>query len=543
MEQRVCGEDGKFDLCPKTMLPGAEKSSTTSPAHVQKPGIAANRNLGLEIACQTPEKANEPLRAKMIDGGVNLPNKYKIISEFFDGMNCSFRLLSLRKRATTFQNITSQVEVLTKRKFTYGHLAQIKYILPEAIQIEKILVHDKKTLCMIPEMKIGLLFDVVKGHSEQSDFMALQQLFASRLLGFFTRHPQACDVPEAMLPEPFTQRSQVLAPEELSTDSLMECQPTSIECDVLSEKFLQCPSLTRHFSRKAVDGGTEKTELLASHGPLFSVSSNNLTKQDIIIRQQKEITGGWFESESGQHKEAPVVFSASSVVNSPVEQIKSSSTPSVKLSSSADCLMLETPAQLTPRRSMPSCEDKLKTQSSQKLMSCNKPTKRALCFYDSEHDNSAFDSIVNESRGKTVIDDDIIHPPEVIFKDGNVTGSGPLQEVKQDLGCLNDTCKKSQMGVAMSQPISSCLPELVALIHRIFKSVSCASVTREELLHKIIINSFDIVERREVEEQIELLEKMVPDWIYRKLTTGGDIMYSIEKALDLDSVRARVVCT
>lgn len=29
----------------------------------------------------------------------------------------------------------------------------------------------------------------------------------------------------------------------------------------------------------------------------------------------------------------------------------------------------------------------------------------------------------------------------------------------------------------------------------------------------------------EVEEQIALLENLVPDWIYRKLTPGGDIMY------------------
>lgn len=86
--------------------------------------------------------------------------------------------------------MNKSVTVSFFRKFTYSHLAQIKYILPEAIQIEKILVHDKKTLCMKPDMKIGLLFDVVKGHSEQSDFLALLQLFASRLLSFLIKHPQ-----------------------------------------------------------------------------------------------------------------------------------------------------------------------------------------------------------------------------------------------------------------------------------------------------------------------------------------------------------------
>ncbi|XP_059455447.1 CDT1-like protein a, chloroplastic isoform X2 [Corylus avellana] len=549
MDQRICEEDRQLDFKCKKILHRVEKSTAVSPAHVQKPGILATQNLELKIACQTPEKTNEPLHTKFKDGDVNLPDKFKIISEFFDGMNCSFRLLSLCKRLPTFQNISAQVEVLKKRKFMYSHLAQIKYILPEAIQIEKILVHDKKTLCMKPDMKIGLQFDVVKGHSEYSDFLALQQLFASRLLSFLTKHPQAYDVPEAMLPEPFSQQSQILGPEQLTADSFIESQSTSIECEALSEKFHLYPSLTRHFSQKAVGAETEKTQPLASPVPLLSVSSNSLINQESIIGQQRGMTGvcSKFDGvtnqniESGQHKESPATCSVSTIVNSPIQQIKSSSTPIGKLGSFVDCLMLQTPAQLTPRRSMPSCEDKLKTPTSQKLTSCEKPAKRALDFSGLEHNKSELDSIVSESGCKNAVHDDILHTKEGIFKDGNVAGSLPLlQEVKEGLCCFDDVCQKSQTGVTMSHSVSSCLPELVALIHHIFKSVNCLSITKEELVHKIIINSFDIVERREVEEQIELLERLVPDWIYRKLTTGGEIMYSIKKVPDLDSVRARL---
>lgn len=249
---------------------------------------------------------------------------------------------------------------------------------------------------------------------------------------------KACDVPEALLPEPFSQRSQILGPEQLTADSLIESQSTSIECEVLSEKFRLYPSLTRHFSQKAVGAETEKTQPLASPVPLLSVSSNSLINQESIIGQQMGITGvcSKFDGvtnqniESGQHKESPATCSVSSIVNSPIQQIKSSSTPLVKLGSSVDCFMLETPAQLTPKRSMPSCEDKPKTLTSQKLKSCDKPAKRALDFSDLEHDESAFDSIVNESGCKNVVHDDILHPTEGIFKDGNVTGSLPLlQEV------------------------------------------------------------------------------------------------------------------
>lgn len=143
MDQRICEEDRQLDFQCKKILHGVEKSTAVSPAHVQKPAIFAKQNLELKIACQTPEKTNEPLHTKFKDGDVNLPDKwvaqwmhlfiylfqkkksnighlcsifrFKTISEIFDGMNCSFRLLSLCKRLPTFQNISTQVEVLTKR--------------------------------------------------------------------------------------------------------------------------------------------------------------------------------------------------------------------------------------------------------------------------------------------------------------------------------------------------------------------------------------------------------------------------------------------
>lgn len=70
------------------------------------------------------------------------------------------------------------------------HLAQIKYVLPEAIHIDKVLVHDNKSLCMKPDLKITLTYEVVQGHSSESTYMALRQLFGLRLMGFFNTHPE-----------------------------------------------------------------------------------------------------------------------------------------------------------------------------------------------------------------------------------------------------------------------------------------------------------------------------------------------------------------
>lgn len=41
--------------------------------------------------------------------------RHKTIVELFYSMNCSLRLLVMRKKSPTFQNISAQVEVLTQR--------------------------------------------------------------------------------------------------------------------------------------------------------------------------------------------------------------------------------------------------------------------------------------------------------------------------------------------------------------------------------------------------------------------------------------------
>lgn len=42
----------------------------------------------------------------------------------------------------------------------------MEYILPKGIEIEKVVVVDKKSLCMKPDLKITLVFDAVEDHSD-----------------------------------------------------------------------------------------------------------------------------------------------------------------------------------------------------------------------------------------------------------------------------------------------------------------------------------------------------------------------------------------
>jgi len=76
------------------------------------------------------------------------------------------------------------------REFSHSHLAQMKYILPEGVCIDKVLVHDKKSLCMVPDMKITLRFEIVKDSSGESADLALRRYFRSKLFDFFSMHPE-----------------------------------------------------------------------------------------------------------------------------------------------------------------------------------------------------------------------------------------------------------------------------------------------------------------------------------------------------------------
>ncbi|OWM82960.1 CDT1-like protein a, chloroplastic [Punica granatum] len=506
---------------------------------------------GSEIASQTPQKTNEPLLTEP-----KLPKRYKIISEFFDQMTCSLRLLSLCKKSPTFRNVSAQVQVLTKREFLYGHLAQIKYILPEAVQTDKILVHDKKTLCVRPDVKITLLFDGIDVHLERSRVIALQELFASRLEDFVSSHPEACDVPEAMLPELFNQSSKVFSQtnyslEDVGGDSIVQSQPTP-EVGNLLEVPDTLQHVRKHFSEVIVPA-LEKTGLLVSQSPPPPSMRNQESESrgeicidtvcadsDVVNGQavnsgQNEVTPEGFPGFTGSTNSTQLTGTGPSVGYVACES------PAVKVSSSGENLSIETPAQLTPKRAIPNGDDYQKSTygDGDKCLPSHKPTKRSLNFFV-EGDGNASSFTVGESESCEHVPSNSICATVPIAESSISTSAAvPWQEKCHDA----EDHIFSQTRSGMCQQMASSLPGTVAVINDISLAVGCSSVTKEELLHKIIINNFDIVERREAEEQVELLEKLVPGWIYKKSTPSGDTTYSVKRVSSVESVLSRLFST
>lgn len=77
------------------------------------------------------------------------------------------------------------------RRFTYQHLSQLKYILPEVIEIKRDLMFDEQTSCMKPDLRITLNAQSIEKDGKsgpETGPVDLRKLFHSRLLDFIKTH-------------------------------------------------------------------------------------------------------------------------------------------------------------------------------------------------------------------------------------------------------------------------------------------------------------------------------------------------------------------
>ncbi|KAL1211846.1 CDT1-like protein b [Cardamine amara subsp. amara] len=65
-------------------------------------------------------------------------------------------------------------------------------------------------------------------------------------------------------------------------------------------------------------------------------------------------------------------------------------------------------------------------------------------------------------------------------------------------------------------------------------------ITKEELLHKIIVSQMYITNRREVEELLSLMLQLVPDWISETKAASVDILVRINKMSAAETVLAKL---
>ncbi|KAM1458535.1 hypothetical protein ACFX2I_035563 [Malus domestica] len=57
-------------------------------------------------------------------------------------------------------------EKLPEMRFTYGHLAQLKFVMPEVIEIKKVLIKDERTSCLKPDLHVTINADALESNGK-----------------------------------------------------------------------------------------------------------------------------------------------------------------------------------------------------------------------------------------------------------------------------------------------------------------------------------------------------------------------------------------
>ncbi|CAL9766806.1 unnamed protein product [Musa acuminata subsp. burmannicoides] len=567
MEHEGCKMNTPTNLGSGVTLPVISNKKDSDSESLEDMKIDQKQGLGSSLATPTPEKPEWSSKARVISSlsrkqlaedlrneepveqnGLShgqkkehksdeLPENYQILAELFSRLETSTRLLGLRKLLPTFRNICTQVEVLTKRKILYSHIAQMKYIFPEAIQTEKILVHDKESLLVIPDMKITLLKEVANhnSHSCQSASVALCKTFRARLLDFFITHPEGTDIPEAELPEPFNQRSHSLPLELLPENSCIEPLEISAELGFLSNSSLLPSSFKRQFSKKGVISETHTTQVLAASVSFKSTSSCDAAKEGSSPPKFDSLSSGSAKNSSADmtsNSDSPTIFQY--FESTPVKG-------ALQLGE-----MTDTPAQQTPKRPVPTPHEKLTTESEESVDEARLTTSaRRSLIYSTNMEETVKGSVINTSQ-KCMVAEYFSHEApstrSYIWEEETGKSRTHLVDMGHNLTAANSKdYKLVQMGDRKRNEMLAGLSETFDAICFISRSINCSIITKEELLHKILSNNLEIEETREAEEHLSLLERLLPDWISKKDASNGQHFYRIEQTSDREALRAKLL--
>ncbi|XP_020275955.1 CDT1-like protein a, chloroplastic [Asparagus officinalis] len=479
---------------------------------------------------------SSPSKSSKARSLIKLPEKYEILVDFFNSMESSIRLLRLKRSLPTFANICSSIQHLTGRRFTYGHLAQLKYILPEAISIKKVLLRDEVTCCMMPVLQLYLQKDAIESGSnrkeEESGYSILRKIFRQRLVDFFRKHPEQDDIPEEELPHPFGHQTTPNIPSDIARNSTSSINSTTDVREFVNAASHIPRSFCKRFSQKNLIPDGEKTSLLCinedmprDNSPITVESSPIKCDLRPTICKKPLFTSPVPKTSSSTqcaHKEKKRLMNTDKCSLQKSNQLDG--TP-VKFVSTPLKLMTATPEIQTPKRHRPTtnCYTPVKEvpekQSARTKLLFATPQKSAQ-IDDSE------EVTVTISDG----DDDVI----------NILPETLLQEIREKEIIMAEERNSGASEAKKRKEMLASLPKLFDMILLIFQSGNRSFVTKQELVHKIISGCTTIVDRSEVEQQLKLLQELAPDWISAKMVPSGDFLYSVNKISCSQDIRQRL---
>ncbi|XP_033509457.1 CDT1-like protein a, chloroplastic isoform X2 [Nicotiana tomentosiformis] len=419
---------------------------------------------------------------------------------------------------------------LPEKRFSYAHLAQLKFILPEVIEIKKILVFDERTNCMKPELYIALNANAVEIDEKRksSSSVQLRKVFRTRLLNFLKSHPQGEDIPEEALPGPFgDSRQEVLTNSSGSAGSQLMSETTpigSVPEQRASASHLS-QSFRRRFSHRVSIGEAEDAE---QHPPVtecqIAKSSNN--KRTSTASDKCPSKKPTMQTSTVKNSSPVVAFDTlllTPLPATPMKNIKGDDGYALLTAEGTQARLTSTPEKLTTSTPMPQSPKRCcmspnsgSTESPSKLVR-RPPRNRSLNFNTPVKSSNVTDKAC-EGAGLPINNDIIDILSEDLLQSLQQKERKGLEE--QD-PALSQAKRRKQM-------ISS-LPKFFDMIYFLFQSGRRMVITKEELIHKVISSHLEIADRREVEEQLRLLQELAPEWIYKKVAASGDLLLCVNQ--------------
>ncbi|CAH2059940.1 unnamed protein product [Thlaspi arvense] len=401
-----------------------------------------------------------------------LPEKYEILGKFFDALDSSILLSKLRGSKPTFSSISAKIEHLTERRFRQSHLAQLKHILPEAIEIKRVLIHDETTRCMKPDLHVTLNADAVEDSEKsksESKKIALRKIFRTRLADFVKSHPQGDEVPEEPLPELYSRRKP-------NDDSKVEVKRFSS----VMEEMGSIPAAQLISSFMKVPSSPVKTAPSSSQAPSRTISSPAkpaLSKINLAPTPVKSVSTPATEpSTPAKIDSSPVIVASTppAFASTPVRMFSASL------------------AFRTEKRSI-SCAtpDDVSTEPPVKLARRSSLSSRSLKFDTFTESKSGLDMTDDEEDVDPVPEEDVSSDDEIL----SILPDKLRQAIKeQERKAIEDQNPAISLAKRRRKMIA-CLPKLFNVIHYLIQSIRRWVITKEELVHKIIAGHSDITDR------------------------------------------------
>lgn len=322
---------------------------------------------------------------------------------------------------------------------------------------------------------------------------------------------QGTEIPEDKLPEPFNQQKHDLqlnnVKQSNSCSHMQNCSGVVVEQQTAQASHIS-PSFRKHFSKRGSDNESRndsQTPLESLHQlpsiSDFSPSADSYEMESVALIPEMVP----YRPPEGQITCKPLVDVEFCSIKTAQEK---QGTPT---KSAATPIKPVTPILHTPKR-VKSSRDK--SSVSLACKASDRPSCARSLQFEGTSKNAHIELQVDDAECSDVND---------------ILSDNLLQSLMEKEQRIVELAKRKQM--------TKSLPKLFDRIYFLYQNPKSSAIRKGALIRYLTECHLDITDESEVEEQLKLLQEIIPEWIICKLSPSGNELYSINKALNPNTLR------